>query len=259
MRTPIITTALVLLASSASAQSFNIEWGTPDTAPPPTYAGVGLAGVWNTFDSMPNFQQLNLVGLDGNPINATIMNIGFDVIESHDNPSTFGDNEALLDDCFTSFNDPIDGCLFISNMEPGEYTVIMYAVAPDDDSLLSRLRIDQNTEDPELVGGQWVGQHIDGMSYMSQTATVGPGGDLDMHSGLPGANIRSVLNGMQIIAHADLCQPDFTGEGDLNFLDVSAFLSAFANQDASADFTGEGQFNFLDVSAFLAAFAKGCP
>jgi hypothetical protein len=58
---------------------------------------------------------------------------------------------------------------------------------------------------------------------------------------------------------APACPADFTGEGDLNFLDVSAFLAAFGNGEASADFTGEGQFNFLDVSAFLAAFGKGCP
>jgi choice-of-anchor B domain-containing protein len=55
------------------------------------------------------------------------------------------------------------------------------------------------------------------------------------------------------------CPADFTGEGSLNFLDVSAFLTAFGNQDPAADFTGEGSFNFLDVSAFLSAFAAGCP
>jgi choice-of-anchor B domain-containing protein len=55
------------------------------------------------------------------------------------------------------------------------------------------------------------------------------------------------------------CPADFTGEGSLNFLDVSAFLTAFGNQDPAADFTGEGSFNFLDVSAFLSAFGNGCP
>jgi len=60
-------------------------------------------------------------------------------------------------------------------------------------------------------------------------------------------------------ACAVACPADLTGEGDLNFLDVSAFLTAFGNQDPVADFTGEGDFNFLDVSAFLAAFGKGCP
>ncbi len=55
------------------------------------------------------------------------------------------------------------------------------------------------------------------------------------------------------------CPPDLTGEGDLNFLDVSAFLTAFGNQDPIADFNTDGNFNFLDVSAFLSEFAQGCP
>jgi len=55
------------------------------------------------------------------------------------------------------------------------------------------------------------------------------------------------------------CPADLTGEGDLNFLDVSAFLAAFSAMDPAADFEIDGNFNFLDVSAFLAAFASGCP
>ena len=55
------------------------------------------------------------------------------------------------------------------------------------------------------------------------------------------------------------CPADFTGDGNLNFFDVSAFLNAFNNNDPIADFTGEGSFNFFDVSAFLAAFSAGCP
>lgn len=55
------------------------------------------------------------------------------------------------------------------------------------------------------------------------------------------------------------CIADLTGDGVLNFFDVSAFLGAFAAQDPIADFTGDGVFNFFDVSAFLGAFAAGCP
>ena len=58
---------------------------------------------------------------------------------------------------------------------------------------------------------------------------------------------------------APACPADLTGEGDLNFLDVSAFLSAFGAMDPVADFEADGNFNFLDVSAFLAAFGDGCP
>ena len=55
------------------------------------------------------------------------------------------------------------------------------------------------------------------------------------------------------------CPADLTGDGALNFFDVSAFLSAFGNNNPIADFTGDGLFNFFDVSAFLQAFSAGCP
>jgi VCBS repeat protein len=49
------------------------------------------------------------------------------------------------------------------------------------------------------------------------------------------------------------CAVDLTGEGDLNFLDISEFLSM------QLDFNDDGAFNFLDISAYLQAFAAGCP
>ncbi len=55
------------------------------------------------------------------------------------------------------------------------------------------------------------------------------------------------------------CAADLTGDGDLNFFDVSAFLSAFGAQDPVADFNDDGMFNFFDVSDFLSAFSQGCP
>ncbi|MDF1809510.1 MAG: GC-type dockerin domain-anchored protein [Phycisphaerales bacterium] len=55
------------------------------------------------------------------------------------------------------------------------------------------------------------------------------------------------------------CPADLNGDGQLNFFDVSVFLSAFAAMDPAADFDGNLNFNFFDVSAFLTAFANGCP
>ena len=55
------------------------------------------------------------------------------------------------------------------------------------------------------------------------------------------------------------CPADFTGDGNLNFFDISAFLTAFSSGDPAGDFNGDGQFNFFDVSAFLTAFNAGCP
>lgn len=55
------------------------------------------------------------------------------------------------------------------------------------------------------------------------------------------------------------CPADLTGDGELNFFDVSGFLILFQLYDPDADFTGDGQFNFFDVSAFLNAYLTGCP
>jgi hypothetical protein len=55
------------------------------------------------------------------------------------------------------------------------------------------------------------------------------------------------------------CEADLTGDGSLDFFDVSAFLNAFNAQDPIADFTGDGMFDFFDVSAFLNAYNAGCP
>jgi outer membrane protein assembly factor BamB len=48
------------------------------------------------------------------------------------------------------------------------------------------------------------------------------------------------------------CRPDLNQDGNLNFLDVSAFL------DTQLDWNGDGSFNFLDISGFLASYAEAC-
>jgi len=60
-------------------------------------------------------------------------------------------------------------------------------------------------------------------------------------------------------AQAPACPADLTGDGNLDFFDVSAFVNAFAAMDPQADFTDDGVFDFFDVSAFVNAFSAGCP
>jgi hypothetical protein len=70
----------------------------------------------------------------------------------------------------------------------------------------------------------------------------------------PGNSVSVLLNQCGVS-----CPADLTGDGDLNFFDVSAFLSAFNAMDPIADFNGDGLINFDDVQAYLAAFNAGCP
>ena len=56
-----------------------------------------------------------------------------------------------------------------------------------------------------------------------------------------------------------VCQADLTGDGLVDFFDVSNFLSLYAAQDNSIDFDGSGTIDFADVSEFLNLYAIGCP
>ncbi len=82
------------------------------------------------------------------------------------------------------------------------------------------------------------------------------------HSGIgqPEIDLRSgSLNSSISIETLNPCIADLTGDDQLDFFDVSAFLDAFGAQESSADFTADGAFDFFDVSAFLDAFSQGCP
>lgn len=57
----------------------------------------------------------------------------------------------------------------------------------------------------------------------------------------------------------DPCPADFTGDGVLDFFDVSAFIAAFNAQNPVADLTDDGNFDFFDVSAFIGFYSAGCP
>jgi len=61
------------------------------------------------------------------------------------------------------------------------------------------------------------------------------------------------------ISDESCCPADLSGDGALDFFDVSAFLQALANEDPIADFTDDGSYDFFDVSAFLQLLSAGCP
>jgi len=55
------------------------------------------------------------------------------------------------------------------------------------------------------------------------------------------------------------CIPDFTGDGELDFFDLSAFLTLLQAEDPQADLTMDGNWDVFDVSLFLNLFSMGCP
>ena len=55
------------------------------------------------------------------------------------------------------------------------------------------------------------------------------------------------------------CIADISGDGQLDFFDVSGFLIYFQLDDPRADMNNDGVLDFFDVSQFLQAFISGCP
>lgn len=97
---------------------------------------------------------------------------------------------------------------------------------------------------------------FDGQTWYMQWVVTDPGGT-DGVAYTPVAEFTTFcsMNGVCVT----FCPADLTGDGTLDFFDVSAFLGAFGAGDPSADFNDDGVYNFFDVSAFLQAFAAGCP
>lgn len=54
------------------------------------------------------------------------------------------------------------------------------------------------------------------------------------------------------------CDADLSGDGVIDFFDVSEFLSYFSAQDVRGDLNNDGVFNFFDVSVFLQLYSQGC-
>ncbi|HCT44311.1 MAG TPA: hypothetical protein DF699_03790 [Phycisphaerales bacterium] len=54
------------------------------------------------------------------------------------------------------------------------------------------------------------------------------------------------------------CDADLTGDGGIDFFDVSFFLSFYSAQDVRGDLNGDGMFNFFDISTFLKIYGQGC-
>lgn len=61
------------------------------------------------------------------------------------------------------------------------------------------------------------------------------------------------------ILNPDSCPADINDDSELDFLDISSFLSAYTAFDPIADLTCDGEYDFLDISLFLDSYTSGCP
>lgn len=196
--TAILVALLTFAASPLSAQSLNIDFGSGGTLPSAGYGAAGPIGAWNEIGVLPAGQRAPLVGLNGAPVTASIYMIGGTTLLTADDPGTTGNDGALVDDMLFGYNNPVDVCVWVENLEPGDYEVLIYALTPANPSLHHRVRVDFAAPGPMTIGGAWPGAHQQGVSYERFTLTV-TNGRIGLHSGLYNGFIESGINGIQII------------------------------------------------------------
>ncbi len=109
-----------------------------------------------------------------------------------------------------------------------------------------------------LIDGPVTSPVSSGVLAQWDTATAAPGEYAIRVSLTHSGGVEPVQAQAIATISASPCPADLTGDGSLNFFDVSVFLAAFAAGDPVGDFNGDGNFNFFDVSDFLVSFASGC-
>jgi hypothetical protein len=194
--------AALSAAGPAAGQSINIDFGEPGAGPPAGYAAAGLPGVWNSLRGDHAVTVANLVGLDGAPTAVSLRQIGGFQTLLADDPDTSGSDGLLMDDYLVTFSAGLESCIYLDNVRPGTYEVLIYARMPAQPLVGSYTSVDQEPGFPHFtVGGVWPGGHQELVTYSRHLAMVGADGNLDLHSGIvPGANaaLGAALNGLQI-------------------------------------------------------------
>lgn len=187
------------IATSASAQSFNIDFGSAGSTPAATYGAAGSIGTWNVIGVLPAFERHSLVDTQGNLGSAQIYMFGGSSLSILvvDDPGTSGEDAALLDDMLIGLNDPVDVCVWIEGLELGEYEVITYALTPGEPARGCRVVVDFANQGADTIGGVWPGQMLVGTTHARHTVTT-TNGRIGLHSGLYNGFFQSGINGVQV-------------------------------------------------------------
>ncbi|MEZ6165395.1 MAG: GC-type dockerin domain-anchored protein [Phycisphaerales bacterium] len=168
----------------------------------------------------------------------------------------------------------VTGNVLINNSTPIDALRAFSGFAPDATAMSIRLYLEAQDEydvtirtvgGDELILQEWDDNDFDGffgvvvtndsLAEVSFRVVGGPSGP----GGGGGGIGNYAFDDIAVNAIGSSCPADLTGDGALDFFDISAFLGAYTAMDPAADFTGDGSFSFFDVSLFLGEFSAGCP
>ena len=171
--------------------------GTPTNA---FAAAAGTAGFWNDLDldfvSGPVLVSPPLNDINNNATGVTLTwdGIATDPVPLlFDEPCTFGDDAALLDDC-GYIGGPSQ--FRFDGLPGGTYTVYTYAMAPDSPAFLTNVAVPGSADPAQDVGGDFCTGYAAGITHAEHTVTVGAGASLIIDISVT-ASFDS-LNGIQI-------------------------------------------------------------
>ena len=109
--------------------------------------------------------------------------------------------------------------------------------------------VELNTQD-SVYNGSGVGTNG---AFESEAIANGPHGQ-SVELDIPAMGVLVLRH-----APAPACVADLTGDGELDFADISAFLAAFTKPIPLADLNNDGEYDFIDITTFLSSYTSGCP
>src|SRR5688572_23885663 len=179
-------TALLSLAltGAAAAQTFNVDFGSAlfgAGTPMATYgAGAGQPGVWNNVDTdfLGSFFVTSPLQTTSGASSSVVLELdalgstGLIPYEA-DEPNTFGDDQALFDDCY--FNGA-PSSLTIRGLAPGNYRLYTYAMAPDSNVYQTGVDVAGSVDPLQAVGGDFSAGFALGVTHAEHRVTVAAGG-----------------------------------------------------------------------------------
>jgi hypothetical protein len=194
-----VAAATLVTTVAASAQSFNINFGT--TATPlinSTYgAAAGQAGNWNQVTNSAVVNQA-LVNIAGGASAATLSLDGGTMFyfptAVPNGVTTSGDAQSLLDSLWDTGG---PGLITINGLAPGVYDFYIYAIAPDSNTAITTINL--NGLGVQNVGGQlpnpFNDQYAVGLTHaLYQNVNIAGGASVVVNF----SAVFASVNGMQI-------------------------------------------------------------
>lgn len=196
----LVAAGSLLLSATASAQSFNVDFGLNTVSPVPSDAygaASGSVGRWNPASSGLFAQPLQ--NLDGSPATATVSESGSLGSFGFDNVGTSGDDGNLLDD-YLDLGGPgnISSTTF-DGLTNGNYDVYTYAWAADNRTgFCSQVSVTGSADPQQVVCGAWTGANALGITYALHNVDVTTGTIEILVEATPTGTFGTI-NGFQII------------------------------------------------------------